>query len=192
MNDQLANTPKETPVEDLKQISTAMKEYINTEDESAMEKVVEKINKKPGLLARLFPNAYEKEEQRITLDRMRTIYKAKKEFFELYTAIQLEIARKQGDALIASAGMSLQTNLSKFAAAKIAEMKETIDASKENFFQRMDVQRQTVEQYKHFPELYDPAYQSMKQEIKIYFKSIEQLLEGFNEAMNSKVKNFTP
>lgn len=192
MNDQLANTPVETPIEDLKQISMAMKDYINTEDETAMEKVVQKINKKPGLLSRLFPNAYEKEEQRITLDRMRTIYKAKKDFFELYTVIQLEIARKQGDALIASAGMSLQTNLSKFATVKIAEMKETIDTSKENFFQRMDAQRQTVEQYKHFPELYEPAVQSMKQEIKIYFKSIEQLLEGFNAAMNSKVMDFKP
>src|ERR1017187_6299182 len=92
-------------VQELKEISLAMKEYVNGENDAVMQTAVERINKNPGLIARLFPNAFEKEEQRITLDRMRTLYSKKKEFFELYTAIQLDLARQQGNALIASMGM---------------------------------------------------------------------------------------
>lgn len=187
MDEKLSKTSEETPIEELKQISVAMKDYISTENETAMQTVVEKINKKPGLFARLFPNAYEKEQQRITLDRMRTMYKAKKEFFELYTAIQLEIARKQGDALIASVGMELRASLTSFATARIEEVSQTIGASRQRFMQRITPQLDDVENYKAYPDVYEPARQSIKNEIKTYFEGIDELLKGFIEAMKSKV-----
>ena len=188
MSNQLSHVP-DASVDDLRQVSTAMKDYVETENESSMQAVVYMIKHKPGFFARLFPTAYEEELERITLDRMRTMYNAKKQFFELYTRIQLEIARKQGDALIASVGMDLQGKLTQFATKKIEEMSETIGTSRQKFIERITPQLQDLDRYKAIPEVYGPARQSVQNEIKTYFQGIDELLNGFIEALKSKVSN---
>jgi hypothetical protein len=174
-------------VQDLRVISTAMKEYINTENEAVMQTVVDRINRNPGLIRRLFPNAFEKEEQRITLDRMRTFYDKKKQFFELYAAMQLEMARMQGDALVASVGIDLQGKLAAFATQKIDELSQTIGESRQKFLVRIKPQLEDLDNYKNMPDLHDPARQSIQNEVKTYFAGIDELLNGFIKALKSKV-----
>lgn len=188
MSNQLSHVP-DASVDELRHISTAMKQYVETENESSMQAVVHMLKHKPGFFARLFPTAYEEELERITLDRMRTMYNAKKQFFELYTRIQLEIARKQGDALIASVGIALQTKLTQFATDKIEEMSQTIGASRQRFVERITPQLQDLDKYQAIPEVYGPARQSVQNEIKTYFQGIDELLNGFIEALKSKVSN---
>jgi hypothetical protein len=189
MSSQLARTPSGTSTQDLTEISRAMKDYVESENESSMRALVHMMNNKPGFFARLFPTAYEQELEEITLDRMRTMYKAKKKFFELYTEIQLEIARKEGDALIATVGMDLQGKLTAFATSKIEEISQTIGESRQRFMQRMVPQLQDLDNYKAFPDLHGPAHQSVKNEIKTYFQGIDELLRGFIEALKSRVSD---
>jgi hypothetical protein len=188
MTDKLSHLG-DTSVEELKQISVAVQQYVSTENEVALQTALDKINQKPQLIARLFPSALEKEKQRTILQRMRSMGRANEEMFKLYTEVQLEIARKQGDALVASVGMNLQTKLTTFAAERIDEITETVDGSRQRFMERMRPQFQNVESYKDIPELYQPALQSVKREVTTYFESISKLLEGFIEALESKVKS---
>jgi hypothetical protein len=147
------------------------------------------MNEKPGLIARLFPTAYEKEQQRITVQRMRSLAKSREDMFKLYTDVQLEIARKQGDALIASVGMDLQAKLTTFAAERIDEITDTVNESRVKFMKRMRPQYEEVENYKDLPDLYARASESVKQEVDIYFDSIGKLLKGFIEALDTKVQS---
>lgn len=188
MSDKLSHL-EGTSVDELKQISLEVQQYITTENETTLQAALDKMNQRPGLMARLFPTAYEKEQQRITLHKMRSMAEAKEEMFKLYTQVQLEIARKQGDALIASVGMQLHAKLTAFAAERIDEITQTIDESREKFMGRMRPQLAGVENYKDLPELYEPARQSVNQEISIYFQSIGKLLAGFVEALESKVES---
>jgi hypothetical protein len=176
-----------TPTEDLRQISSAMQQYLNTENEATLNTAIEKLNQRPGLVQRLFPTAYQKEQQRIDIQRMRSIANSKEEMFRLYTEVQLEIAKKQGDALIASVGMHLQTKLTAFATERIDEISQTIGESRQRFMQRIKPQLSDLESYRDVPELYDQARQSVNQEIRIYFETIQKLLTGFVEALESRV-----
>jgi hypothetical protein len=188
MSDKLSHI-EGTSVDELKQISVSMQQYIRTENEAALQTALDKINQKPGLLRRLFPTAYEKEQQRITVQRMRSMAKAKEDLFKLYTDVQLEIARKQGDALIASVGMDLQTKLTAFAAERIDEITDTINESRLRFLKRIRPQYEEIENYKDIPDLHMRALESVKQEVGIYFDSIGKLLTGFIDALDSKVQS---
>src|SRR2546423_502007 len=97
-----------TTADDLQAISRLMDEYVATENDAVLQTALQKINERPSLFRRLFPTAYEKQQQVAMLEMMRSIAKSKEELFRIYTGVQIEIARKQGDALIASVGMALQ------------------------------------------------------------------------------------
>lgn len=60
MTDKLSHLG-DTSVEELKQISVAVQQYVSTENEVALQTALDKINQKPQLIARLFPSALEKE-----------------------------------------------------------------------------------------------------------------------------------
>ncbi len=184
---QVARAQGDWGVQDLNDIATTMTEYINTENEAVMQTAIERINRNPGLIARIFPNAFEKEEQRITLDRMRTLYEKKKQYFELYTAIRVEIARKQGDALVASVGIELQGGLAVFATQQIDDLSQTIGMSRQRFLVRIKPQLEDLDNYKNMPELHGPARQSIQNEVKTYFAGIDELLNGFISALKSKI-----
>lgn len=185
MNNQLART--DGNISELSDIAGKMREYIKSEDEGVLRSIVETTNKSRSLIDRLFPSAFDEEHKQITLDRMRTIYAKKKQYFELYTEVQLEIARKQGDALVASVGMDLQAKVATFATQKILELNGTVGESRERFLERMLPQLTNLDKYKATPILYDPAYKSIQDQIKIYFDAIDQLLRGFNDALSSKL-----
>lgn len=85
--------------------------------------------------------------------------------------------------------MNLQTKLTSFAAERIDEITETVDGSRQRFMERMRPQFENIESYKDIPDLYQPALQSVKREVKTYFESISKLLEGFIDALESKVES---
>ncbi len=109
------------------------------------------------------------------------------EFRNIYAILEFEVAKKQSDALLVSAGMNLQAKLTAFAAEKIDEISETIGQSRVKFMSRIKAQLEKLEEYKEFPDLYEPARQSVKEEISTYFDSIDSLLAGFLEALKARV-----
>ena len=184
---QLARTQGDVTLQELNDISLMMRQSMASENQAVRQAVMERINKDPGLFGRLFPNAFEKEDRRITLERMRSTYEQEKRFLEIYTAVQLQIARKEGDALIASVGMELQGKLAAFATRKIDELSETIGDSRQRFLARIKPQLEDLERYTDFPDLHDAARLSIRSEIKTYFAGIDELLGGFINALKSKV-----
>jgi len=167
-------------------IAEKLEQYMKNENDTLLQEITKELNRKPGLLALVFPSSLQKAEDKISIEKMRIIYKRKEIFFEFYSNIKLEIARRMADALIAPIGMDLQTRLAKFASKKIDEFSETIGESRKNFMQTMLPQFQELETYKHIPELYEPAYQSMNNQVSVYFESIKELMQGFIDNLRKK------
>lgn len=187
MSDKLAPNSSGVSVDDLKKIAVSMQRYVETDNDETIQQVSVVMEKNSGFWSRMFPTQLQKEQNRAVADRVRALYKSKEQFFKLYTDVQLEIARKQGDALIASVGMDLQQKLAAFASQKIDELTITIDESRSRFLQRMRPALEEVETYNDLPELHGPAYESVKYEINVYFESVKKLLNGFVNALESKV-----
>ncbi len=186
MSAKLALNSNGVSVDDLKTIAVSMQRYVEAENDETVQQIAVVMQKNSGFWSRLFPTQLQKEQNRAVAERLRSLYKSKEQFFKLYTEVQLEIARKQGDALIASVGMDLQAKLAAFAAQKIDELSQTIDVSRSTFLQRMRPALKEVDDYKDLPELHEPALQSVRQEIDIYFQSIGKLLNGFVRALEAK------
>jgi hypothetical protein len=183
--DQLA-TKESVSVNDLEVIAEKLQSYVGTQDDAILEEVTEALNKRPSLLTRLLPSPLEKERSRITVQSMRLLYDNKERFFKFYWDIKLEVAKRFANALISSVGMDLQTKLAKFAHDRIDELTEAVALNRTSFLGRMRPQLESLEQYRNFPELFEPAHSSMVKEIGIYFASISALLQGFIDNLTNK------
>lgn len=175
------------PTKDLIEVSEGMKNYISNENDAVLEMAVERMNRNPTLWRRMFPDAFDREQKKITLDRVRSAYAAKKGFLDAYVNVQMDIARRRGDALIAAVGMDLRAKLAVFAKEKIDGLTQTLIASKDNYYQRIANHIRGLEQYADIPELHDSARQSAVREIKSYLEWVEGLREGFTDALKAKV-----
>ena len=186
MSRQLANLDN-CSIQELQSIGQSVQKYIEFQDDATFNFALEKMNQKPNLLQRLFPNKFQKIQQEITMNRMQNVHRVREQMFAIYTGVQLEITRQQGDALIASVGMELQDRLTTFAEAKIRSMTETLEKSRDDFMERMERQRVKVEKYRHIPDLAEDYEASLKDEQKTYFAFIKNLLDGFQDTLNRKV-----
>jgi len=187
MTNTLMVTAGDNPTQDLMEVSTAMKTYISNENDSVLEMAVARMNQNPSLWRRMFPDAFDREQKKITLDRVRSAYAAKKGFLDAYVNVQMDIARRRGDALIAAVGMDLRAKLAVFAKEKIDGLTQTLIASKDNYYQRIAAHMRGLQQYADIPELHDSARQSAVREIKSYLEWVEGLREGFTDALKAKV-----
>lgn len=179
-------TRESVSVNDLNAIAGKLQSYAGIQNDAILAEVTEALNKRPSLLARLFPSALEKERGRITVQSMRLLYENKERFFKFYCDVKLEVAKRLANALISSVGMDLQTKLAKFAHDRIDELTEAIALNRKAFLERMRPQLESLDQYKNFPELFEPARSSMVKEIEIYFESISALLQGFIDNLTNK------
>ncbi len=177
----------DNPTKELIEISQGMKNFISNEDDAVLEMTVERMNRNPTLLGRLFPDAFDREQKRVTLDRVRSAYAAKKGFLDAYVNIQMDLARRRGDALIAAVGMDLRAKLAVFATEKIDGLTQTLIASKDAYLARSATHMRSLEQYTDIPELHDGAKKSALREFKAYCEWVEGLSEGFSDALKAKV-----
>jgi len=177
----------DNPIKDLTQVSEAMKLFISQENDAVLQMAIDRMNQQPSLWRRWFPDAFDREQAKITLDRVRSAYAAKKQFLDAYVSVQLEITRRRGDALIAAVGMDLQAKLAAFAKAKSDELTQTIIQGKDEFYANIATHIRSLEQYKDIPGLYERAKQSADRQITQYVEWVEGLCEGFTNALKAKV-----
>ncbi len=177
----------DNPTKDLIEISNGMRKYISNENDAVLEMTVERMNRNPTLWKRLFPDAIESEHQKVTLDRVRWAYATKKGFLDAYVNVQMDIARRSGDALIATVGMDLRAKLAVFATQKIDELTHTVNASKDAYYSRHMSHVDGLEQYKRLPELYDRAMKAANRDLEAYLEWVGGLREGFSDALKAKV-----
>ncbi|GIM90311.1 hypothetical protein [Paractinoplanes toevensis] len=180
----ISQTPG-TNLSDLKEVAAGMQDYIRAENAGARQAALEAANRR-GVWQRLFPSQYERERQRIGIQGLRQLSESRRELLEVYTAAQIEIARKSADALVAAQGMHLQSQLATFASAKISELNDTMNAARSKFLTDMEPQFAMIEKIGR-PELQGPAYQSALQQVDMYFNFNGKLLNGFIESLNNRV-----
>lgn len=173
---------------ELTDIASKVEDFVNTENDASMELVQQRLNQNPTILQRLFPGKFRKMQEQLVMNKMKKRDDAQEVLFDLYTGIKLELARQQGDTLIAATGMHLRDQLTKFALDKISSMGVTMESHKNEFVIRMKRQLQNVGEYKDFPELSEPYHQSLKDEITTYFSFNKNLLDGFEQTLHKKVK----
>lgn len=177
----------ENSLQDLQSISESIKNYVDRENDVVLQTVVEKIKTNENMLQKLLPNKTTRVYKKMLTEKMYNVFKSQEHMFEIYTEIQIEIARQQGDALIAATGMQLRDSLSKFANQKINSLKNTLEESREGYMESISRQLDNAERYKKHKELYEDLKESIRFEWKQYFGFVENLIVGFREALNSKV-----
>lgn len=165
-----------------------MKDYIQHENDQALQTINTYVAKNPGFWRRRFPNEVEKEVSRIDLDRLRTIYEKKKMFFKLYTDVQLEIARRRGEALLVTVGADLAAKVSAFATEKMEELGKTLGESRERYMARLAPQYDNLDKYQKYPEMQARAHKSIDNEMNSFFEAVDSMLASFNRAMNSRIE----
>jgi hypothetical protein len=175
-------------IQELQTIGQSVQRYMQLQDDATFNVALERINQMPNIWQRLFPDRFQRIQQELTVNRMQQIHRVREQMFTLYTGVQLEIARQQGDALIASVGMDLQDRLTSFATDKINSMSETMEKSRYEFTERMKRQWSNMESFRNnFPDLAKQYENSLTNEIKTYFDVIDKLLNGFNDTLNKKI-----
>lgn len=187
--DKLAVTPDNVTMNELQDIATAMQRHVRNDTEQSMAEINVALQRR-GAFFGLFPTAIQKAHEELTIDRMRSLFHKKEQFFELYTNVQLEIARKRGDALVAAVGTDMQTKLAGFVAVKIKEIQGTVNESRVTFMESMRPQYENVETYRGIPDLYDQAIGAVREQTTLYFESMSKLLRGFNDAMDAKMTEY--
>ena len=169
-------------------IAQKVKESIIAENDDIYILLNEEANKSPSLMARLFPTALQKEKQHIVLKRSQNLAAEKEKLIDLYFKVKLEQARIEGETLIKATGVYLKTELTFFVTTKIDEMDTAILASRERVMAKMKPHIDTIEQYKDYPMLYEPAKQSIQNQIVSYMGTIEQLLDDFRNSLRSETQ----
>jgi hypothetical protein len=181
---------KDTSEKELQGLVQMIGSFVNGQsanDEGMMAEVVGKINQSKSLLSFFFPTALDKEKERMTLDILQKMHHSRMQLLDIYTNLKIELVKKSADTLLKAVSMDMQAKLTEFANQKINAMSESIAQSKSSFMQRTAKQEMEIEQYKHSTLLYNRAKQSLEREIDVYFKSIDELLEGFLIALKKEV-----
>lgn len=175
---------QDTSVGELQSIATNISRYLETENEDSLSSALFRIRGKPSLLSRLFPTEYEKVANELAIQKLDRIHRSKEKLLGVYVNIELEIARKKGDALISATGTHMQERLAAFATEKLDSLTQTIDKRRSDFFNRMKSQFEEVKHYEDMPELAEPLKKSLNHEITVFIKSMEKLLDSFSAALD--------
>jgi hypothetical protein len=141
-----------------------------------------------GFWARLRPTAWETQIDQIKADEVRTRAEAKNRAFVLYTDLVLEAVRRQGDAMLATLGGKLRTNLTIFVAKEIDVVTDVLLAMRARFREKLQPEFAMVESYKADPvlqELYQADRQSLSRLVSGFFATIDELLQGFQDALKA-------
>jgi hypothetical protein len=175
------------PIDELSIVGEGLKEYVSTKDDAILEMTVARINRAPTFWGKFFKTAVNREQDKIALDWLRTGYKDRRSFIDCYVGIQLEIARRRGDALVMATAVDLQAKLAAFAAEKMNEFTETILASKDAIYAKSAAHWRSLEQYRDVPPVYERACQSCDTEIAAYLDWVQALRRKFTDALTAKV-----
>lgn len=200
MNNSNHLSVNQTTEDDLQEVSNKMRQYVNTESENLLEVIKDKINERPGLFGVLFPGKVKKEHDKLTIQKMKNLFEAREDMLAAYTNTQIELARKAGDKMIEAKviqysaenqelAMQKQTELTAFAQLKINDMSANFEESRIPFGARRKRQMIDAEQYKDDDYYFKRLIKNLNKESDVFFDTIEDLLNGFKEAMKRRLND---
>jgi hypothetical protein len=172
---------------DLQSISSAFRDHLRHEDDTTLSTAVETINHRPGLLARMFPGRVAQAQQQITVAQLRALAARRSAMLELVTEVELEIARKQGAALIQANAMGLQKQLADYAVQQIDGLTNNIRGNRKIFLDAFTQHEDDIETYRDHERTYLRAQQSLDHELNTYFDTLDELLSGFKKALETRL-----
>ena len=165
--------------QNLDNVANAIRSTVIQEDDEVFELLASELNKSPSLAKRLFPSELEIASEKITVERIRSLAAKKDMMMDSYFKLKIEMARAEGEALLAANKTHLITDLTRFVTAKIDEMDNNILESRSKVMKKMLPHLQELEEYKDFPMLYEPAKVSVSNQIKNYMDTVDELLNSF-------------
>jgi hypothetical protein len=182
----------------LQVVERNLKTYIQTGNDIALQAVALEMRRRPGLFGIMFPGRILRENEELTVQNMKDMYKARQDQFNALVAVQIERTKLEGQMMIQSKlqgyegqlskqAMQVRTELTEFSQRKILEMLETFHTSTSTFAERIDKQTQDAEKYKDNPLLYSKLKQNLEREMEMFFETIDKLSSGFTEALNNKL-----
>ncbi|GHV22642.1 hypothetical protein FACS189428_5030 [Clostridia bacterium] len=197
-NDQSLSQLHDISGVELQSVATKMKEYVSTENEAVLSEIQDKLKQRPGLIGVLFPGKLQREYDKLSVQKMKDFYATQKIMTEAYTNTLIELAKKEGDMAIAlrmeqygnvlsAVAMENRKKLTTLAQININEMSETFEKSRTPFLERIERQVKEGEKYKNIDFLYNSHLQSLKKETEIFMATIEELLQGFKDALKKKL-----
>lgn len=171
--------------QDLDKISAVMENYIR--DSNLGTQQVAAVLEQKGILARLFPSKVERARSALAVEDMRQHAAFKNELMGLYQRFQVEKAKQHADALLATLGIELQTQLAAFATVKIQELQQTLNAGEQRFANEMKAFYNDLENYRDCPPIYDKLAESFTYRVATFFEVNKTLLDGFVAALKTKI-----
>ncbi len=186
--------------DDIQEISLQMKEYVKNESDTVLQVIADKVNNRPGLLGILFPNSVQREQSKLTVQKMQNLFKSQDALLKAYTDSQIELAKKQADAFITSEvmkyegelkrrAMIIQEDLTGQAQSGINEMTSVFAVSRETYMEKRNKQLQTAEKYKNDEYGYKAFIKSLNNELDVFMSTIDKLLGGFINALEKKANS---
>jgi len=188
MQSQMQTLPqKGNLLDDLAVVSNSMKEYIDNDSDAVLSTIVARMNKAPSMWRKIFPSAFDREQDKVALDQFKTAYKDRRALLDAFVATQLEIAKRRGDAFVVAVSVDLQAKLAAFATLKMDDLTRSLFTSKDEFYARAAEHWRNLEGYRDISEIYELARQSCAQEIRSFLSFVETLRENFTAALQAKV-----
>jgi hypothetical protein len=175
------------PVEYLSTVSSRVRQFIREDSDEALRSVVELAEQRPGIFTRLLPTPFEKEQRRVAAEQVRQIADNKRGMLDLYTHIQLEIARREGEVLIAARSVETGGVLTAFATQQLEALTDTIADAQERFLDKFVPRQEAIEKYKDRPEVYKRAYEAQQHQLDVYFDTTKALLEDFKVSLQMRL-----
>ena len=179
------------PMDVLVKVADEVRGYMLDADASAKHVSQLQLERRLSLFSRLFPTAFEREQQRLASSTVRAIAESKLALLEYHAELQLAMAKQKGQTLLAAQGSKLTTALAAFVSAQQDDLQVTINDSRRKFLTRIDPEFDFIAQYEHRPELYQPALASLQRQIDAYFRNQDGLLENFNRALENVASHAT-
>jgi hypothetical protein len=182
----------------LQVVERNLKSYIQTGNDNALQAVAVEMRRRPGLFGLMFPGKILRENDELTVQNMKDMYKARQDQFNALVAVQIERTKLEGQMLIQSKlqgyegqlstqAMQIQKDLSEFSARKLLEMQDTFQKSTSVFVERIAQQTNEAETYKENSMLYGKLKQNLERETDMFFDTMEKLRNGFKEALENKL-----
>jgi hypothetical protein len=182
----------------LQVVERNLKSYIQTGNDNALQAVAIEMRRRPGLFGIMFPGKILRENDELTIQNMKDMYKARQDQFNALVAVQIERTKLEGRMLIQSKlqgyegqltkqAIQIRTDLTDFSQRKILEMMETFHKSTSVFAEHIEKQTQDAEKYKDNSLLYNKLRQNLEQEMEIFFETIAKLSSGFIDALKNKL-----
>jgi hypothetical protein len=194
----LSNIGNTNTSETLQAVDKNAKNIIQAGEDAVFQTVQHEVRRRPGLFGLMFPGKILRENDELTIQKMRDTYKSRQDIVKAYIDAQVELVKNQGQMSIKSKlqgyegelsqqAMQIRTNLTEFSQRKLSEMTGTFEKSRVDFLERTERQLNEAEKYKSNTFLYNKLEQNLHKEIEVFFDTIADLLDGFTEALNNKL-----